>query len=223
MKFICQLLLIGLLFGALTKGARSAEAAPRLTLSPASGSYSSGTEFKVKIGVETEAQKSAGVDVWASFDATKLEVVEIKKISNPVYAFAEISPNINNTTGKFDMSFVSNSISTYDATTLTGDLAEVTFKAKTTGTASLNFTCSKDFIDSNIISADTVNADIIDCAANQSGSYTITAGVGGDTTTATATPTKAKSLPQTGVSLPTIAVVSFGTLMMASVWFLRWL
>lgn len=218
MKGKVLFLILGLGLGAMGWGVRAVEAAPRLTLSPASGSYSSGTDFKVNIGVETDGQKSAGVDVWATFDATKLEVVEIKKIANPAYGFAEISPNINNSTGKFDMSFVSTSMSTYDSVALTGNLAEVTFKAKATGTASFNFVCSKDFIDSNIISSESINSDLIDCASNQSGSYTITQGVGGEV----AAPTTS-TLPQTGTSLPTVILLSFGVLTVASVWLLRWL
>ena len=143
-----------------------------------------------------------------NFDATKLEVVSITKIANSDYGFAAITPNINNTSGTFTVSFISNNSNPNEATSYTGNFAEVTFKGKATGTASLNFTCSKDFVDSNIIASDTINTDLIDCATNQSGSYTITAGVGGDSTstTATATPTSS-TLPQTGATAPTVIMV----------------
>ena len=221
MKYPCRLtLLLVLIMLFWVHGIKAAVAAPRLTLTPASGSYSNGTQFTVTIGVETDSQKSAGVDVWATFDATKLEVSGIRQISNAAYGFAQISPNIDNTNGKFDMSFVSNSTSTYDATALTGALAEVTFRAKATGTASLNFTCSKEFVDSNIISSDTTNTDLIDCASNQSGSYTITAGVGGDSTTTTTT-TTTSTLPQTGVSTPTVLMMVVGVVSVLSALVLR--
>ncbi|MCL4384674.1 cohesin domain-containing protein [Patescibacteria group bacterium] len=225
MKHSCRILVMMVLVSLFSVvGARAVEAAPRLTLTPASGSYSNGTQFTVTIGVETDGQKAAGVDIWSTFDATKMEVVGITQVSNPAYGFAQISPNIDNTTGKFDMSFVSNSTSTYDAQALSGALATVTFRAKATGTASLNFTCSKEFTDSNIISADTTNTDLIDCASNSSGSYTITAGVGGDssvTTTAATTPTR--TLPKTGVATPTVVMVVVGVASVLSALALRWL
>ncbi len=220
----CQLLLIIGTVSLLWVGAvHGVLAAPRLTLTPASGTYSNGDQFKVDIGVETDGAKSAGVDVWATFDATKLQVVSITQISNPAYGFAEISPNINNTTGKFDMSFVSNSMSNYDATALTGNLAEVTFKAIATGTASLNFVCSKAFTDSNIISSDSTNTDLIDCASNQSGSYTINPGIGGDASAVTPTGTITKTLPVTGVDAPTIALIVVGVMSVLSAAVLRFL
>lgn len=188
---------------------KAVEAAPRFTLSPASGSYSQGSQFQVNVGAETEGQKTGGIDIWATFDASKLEVVSITKIADASYGFAEIQPNINNDAGKFDVALVSNSQSSFDAVAISGDLIQITFKAKATGTASLNFTCSAgSFTDSNIISSTQTNQDLIDCPSNPSGSYTITAAVGGDTTTTTST----KQLPQTGVATPTIVMIVMGCL-----------
>lgn len=212
MKVTCRIVnLVVFLALFMTVSVRAAMASPRLTLSPSSGSYSNGTTFQVNVGAQTESQKTGGIDIWGTFDATRLEIQSITKIADSSYGFAAISPNINNDSGKFDVALVSNSQSSYDAVAIAGDLIQITFKAKATGTASLNFTCqSGSFTDSNIISSEATNQDLIDCASNQSGSYTITDAVGGDSSTST--PTSAKQLPQTGMETPTIAMLIIGIL-----------
>lgn len=227
-------------------------AAPRLTLTPVSGSYTNGSTFTVSIGVNSDGEKSSAVDVWASFDKAKLEVVSIVKSSNPPFAF-DMTPRIDNTAGTFEFSCASTNMSAFEDAVINGELAVVTFRAKAIGTAALNFTCTPgSTIDSNIFNSD-IN-DVISCSANSVGSYTITAGTSGttptptSTTTLTPTPTttigstptpttstttattvtptitsSTTTLPQTGSVGSTIGLIVFGAISLASALFLKFL
>ncbi len=221
--------------------ASAVKAAPRLTLTPISGSYTNGSEFTVMIGVNSDGEKSSAVDVWASFDKSKLEVVSITKAANPPFSF-DMTPRINNTAGTFEFSCASTNMSAFEDAIIVGDLAMVTFKAKAIGTASLNFTCTAgSTTDSNIFNSD-IN-DVISCAANSVGSYTITAAsstvTSTPTTAATSTPTPTSStttsststptipttasLPQTGAVGTTVGLIIFGAISLASALFLKFL
>jgi hypothetical protein len=222
-------------------GINAVEAAPRLTLTPVSGDYTKDSTFTVSIGVNSETEKSSAVDVWATFDAAKLEVVQIVKSANPPFPF-EMTPRIDNVNGNFDFSCASTNMSAFDDVVINGELAIVTFKAKDLGTANLNFTCTEgSTIDSNIFNSE-IN-DVISCTANSSGSYTITAGTGGETSTPTPTPTTSTStntststptptststtttseLPQTGGIGSTVGLIVFGVISVASALFLKFL
>lgn len=190
-------------------------AGPMLKFSPSTGTYTNGDTFKVTIGVDSGTEKSQGVDAWATFDPSKLEVVSIETAASPAFSFA-LGKNIYNDTGKFDISCSSTDMGTYQATTLQGDLVVVTFKAKSTGTVNVNFACTAgSSIDSNIFNMSA--SDVINCALNQNGTYTINAG--GGNTDPTATPTTGSSttttttsgeLPQTGGVETTIGLMIFG-------------
>ena len=120
-----------------------------------------------------------------------------------------------------------------EAVAIRGDLAVVTFKAKATGSAAVNFTCTAgSTIDTNIF--DTSGNDVIDCASNVNGIYTITAGSGGvtDPTTApTAVPTTVVNnvttvpgeLPRTGGIGATLGLMIFGIVGALAGVALRWL
>lgn len=166
------------------------EAAPRLTLTPVTGTYSTGNTFTVAVGVNSDTVKSSAVDVVANFDASKLEVVSIVKSANPPYAF-DMTPRIDNINGKFDFSCASEDMSTFGEKVIVGELAVVTFKAKAVGTANLNFVCAQGItVDSNIF--DSMPDDVISCSNNNVGSYVITMGA-----VSTVTPTQAPNLTAT--------------------------
>jgi len=102
----------------------------------------------------------------------------------------------------------------------------LSFKAKATGVASVNFTCNVGAVtESNIINQSAL--DIVECASNQSGSYTINAGGGGDDLVDTPTPTTVVSgddeLPQTGGVAQTLGMVVFGMVSVMGALMLRWL
>lgn len=224
----------------ITVNARAVVAAPRLILTPISGDYANGSTFTVSIGVNSDGEKSSAVDVWSTFDKTKLEVVSIVKSANPPFPF-EMTPKFDNTAGTFQFSCVSTNMSAFDDAVINGELAVVTFKAKAVGIASLNFTCTPgSTVDSNIFNSE-IN-DVIGCSANSVGSYNIIAGsvtttptVTTTTPTITATPTLTNSitsapatdlgttsttLPQTGAVGSTIGLIIFGVIGLASALFL---
>ena len=223
MKKILALTLV--LFGLLSASPVMA-VEPMLKFVPSTGSYANGETFKVTIGVDSGTETSQGVDAWVSFDASKLEVVSIDTAPNPAFSFA-LGKNIYNDTGKFDISCTSTDMGTYQATVLSGDLVVVTFRAKATGTVNVNFTCAAgSTIDSNIfnMTAD----DVIDCASNQNGTYTITAGSDIDpeptsVTTTTTETTETTELPQTGGVETTIGLLIFGVVGLLSSLALRFL
>lgn len=190
-------------------------AGPMLKFSPSNGTYTNGDTFKITIAVDSGIEKSQGVDAWATFDPTKLEVVSIENAPTTAFNFA-LGKNIYNDTGKFDISCSSTDMGTYEAKPLLGDLVVVTFRAKGTGTANVNFACTAgSTIDSNIFNMSA--NDVINCALNQNGIYTINAG-GGNTADPTATPIPTtaadagseKELPQTGSVGTTIGLIIFG-------------
>lgn len=188
-------------------------AGPMLKFSPSSGTYTNGETFKITIGVDSGTEKSQGVDAWATFDPAKLEVVSIENAATPAFAFA-LGKNIYNDTGKFDISCSSTDMGTYEAKALLGDLVVVTFRAKGTGTANVNFVCTAgSTIDSNIFNM--TASDVINCALNQNGVYTINASSSTADPTATPVPATTTSdtdeeLPQTGSVETTIGLLVFG-------------
>jgi len=205
-------------------------AGPLLKFVPSTGTYTNGETFKVNIGIDSGTEKSQSVDVVATYDPTKVEVVSIDALTNDSFQFI-MEKNIYNDTGKFTAWFISVAPGTYEATVITGDLATVTFRPKTTGTINVNFSCTTgSTIDSNINNASAL--DVINCASNVNGVYTITAGGGGGSTPdPTATPVPANddgggddtTLPQTGGVGTTIGLLVFGIVGILSSLALRWL
>lgn len=204
---------------------------PMLKFVPSSGTYTNGETFKVTIAVDSGVEKSQAVDAWATFDSGKLEVVSIETAASPVFSFS-LDKNFNNSTGKFNANCISSDMSNFTATTLVGDLVTVTFKAKATGTASVNFNCTAgSTVDTNIYNLSA--ADVIDCASNVNGVYTINAGGGGTTADPTATPvpsdggsdttTGSEELPQTGGIGTTLGLIVFGIVGVLSSLALRFL
>lgn len=207
-----------------------AVAAPRFTLDPASSSVVVGQAFSVLMGVDSETEKVIGIDVAASFDAGKLSVESIEKVEPPAGGYnSTYTPDnaiIHNDTGKFELTLPSADSSVYTGVVAKHNLLKINFKAKSTGTATLNFTCTAGLVtESNIISDKGV--DVIDCATNQSGAYTIAAGAGGESTpettvAPTATP-RPSELPRTGGVGPTVGLMVFGVMAVVAAWFLRFI
>lgn len=207
-----------------------AMAAPHFTLTPSSANETVGQNFVVTMGIDSDTEKVIGVDIKATFDASKLEIVSIDKGTVPSdgynFTYTASQPIIHNDTGAFEVTLPSADSSVYTGAVAKHELLKITFKPKTTGVATLNYVCSANSVtETNIIGQ--AGSDVVDCASNQSGSYTISAGVGGDTTTAstvTATPTVAgssSSLPKTGVVENTILMVVVGLGSMIAAAFLK--
>ncbi|PIU72933.1 hypothetical protein COS78_04440 [Candidatus Shapirobacteria bacterium CG06_land_8_20_14_3_00_40_12] len=227
MKKFWLILFLVLLFE--VKLAVAVMAGPMLKLSPGSGTYNNGSTFEVTIQVDSGTAKSMAVDAWLTFDANKLEVVSIENPASPAFANT-MGKNIYNSDGKMDMSFNASGDSTLsESTVIKGDLAVIKFRAKNTGTAQVNFTCqSGSSIDTNIF--DIQSVDVIDCASNQNGSYTITGGGSEPISTpvppqATVTPNDGSGaeLPQTGSVGTTIGLLIFGIVGLIAGTILKWL
>lgn len=210
-----QTLLFFLLMGVVS--AKAVSAAPRIYLDPSSGNYNSGTEFSVKVKIDTDGRAAMAADALVNFDSTRLEV---KQVATGGF-FSGFDYNISNSNGRITIySFAEQALQTR---TGTGDLATVTFKAIASGTATVSFLCQAG---SNSDSAiwDSTGNDLIDCASNGSGSYVIGSSVGGtsptntpapETTTAPDAPTPTPSqLPETGIETPILGLLIGGGIMM---------
>jgi hypothetical protein len=204
-------------------------AAPRFTFTPATGSYTVGSNISVVLGAESETEKVLAMDVMGTFDAAKLELLSVEKVSQPAFNFTYDAgaAKIQNDTGTFEVTLTPASTSLYDAATVSGPLLTFTFRAKAAGTAIVNLSCTQgNTRDTNIANQD--GADVVSCAANQSGSYTITEPAGGDagvisTPAPTSSTTTATELPQTGGFGTTMGLLIFGSISILSVLLLGWL
>lgn len=216
-----------------TIGVKAAEAAAHLTLTPTTKTVNSGDTFDVVVGIESGTDKVFSADVWMTFDASKLEVESVNMVGAPAFPFSLGTKNIDNTAGTIKIGLNPTSTNNMAATTASGGLLTINFKAKNTGVAAATFTCAPGNLnDTNII--DPTYNEIIDCASNQSGSYTINAG-SSTTPSNTPTPTPVTSsgstvttptntpanLPQTGTDGPTIGLVLFGLMSIVGSIYLR--
>lgn len=211
-----------------------AYAAPHFTFSPSSGSYTNGASFAVVLGADSGVEKVVAMDIVGTFDATKLEISSIEKASSAAFNF-DYGANtaiIHNDTGKFELTLAPSGSSVYDGVVVNGSLLVINFRAKAVGTASVNLTCQSGSVtESNIINQS--SADMVDCASNQSGSYTITEASSGTNPTSTFAPAAATSvptaaattttseLPRTGGLTETLGLVIFGMAAMGCALFLR--
>jgi len=195
----------------------AALAVPHFTLSPASESQTVGQNFSVVMGVDSDTEKVVGIDIKASFDSSKLEVVSIEKgvVPDDGYQFSYTSGQaiIHNDTGVFEVTLTPLNQSVLTGPIAKHELLKITFRPKASGTATLGYTCLPgSVVETNIISQ--TGTDVIDCNANQSGSYTIGSGTGGDSNppaaTATPVPSGSTSLPQTGAIENTLILIGLG-------------
>jgi len=195
-----------------------AMALTKLTLTPASGTYKVNDQIKVDVGIDSGTDKVYTGDLYMVFDASKLELLDAVSMSPQAFPFELGQKNIDNTAGKFDILLAPLSTTTNLAEVAKGGLISLTFRAKAIGTGFLNFNCTAGSTsDTNIFNPDLM--DVVDCASNQSGSYTIQAGdstaptptTGSTVNTTVTTPTTVPSqLPQTGVLTPTLTLLILG-------------
>jgi len=209
-----------------------AMATPHFTLNPSSASETTGQNFTVVMGVDSNTDAVIGIDIQGTFDASKLQIQSIDKVSsNGGYQFTYTSSQaiIHNDTGKFELTLPSADSSVYTGVVAKQDLLTITFKPIASGTATLNYVCAAGSVaDTNIINQ--AGNDVVDCASNQSGSYTIADGSSGSSPTATPTQTSTiaaatavptTSLPQTGGTENTIALLVLGISGMMAAWYLK--
>lgn len=200
---------------------RAAMAGAHISLSPSSGNYSVNNTFTVTMNADSASEVVGGVDAVGTYDSSKLELVSATKASGMVFESTDGggSCSINTgTAGKFSITCYSNDALTDKA--INGPLVVLNFRAKSTGTATVSFTCtSGSTTDSNIVKTST-SGDVISCSENVGGSYTIGESDGDNEDESTTTPA---SLPQSGSTGVTLALVVFGAVTVLSAVFLRFL
>lgn len=227
MRKVSSILILFLLFFVVCGKANFALAAPHFTLTPTSGSYGVGSNFSVILGVDSNTENMASADIVGTFDAARLEIVSIDKVTSPAFAFdynSSTTPIIHNDTGKFEITLNPSSSSTFDYKPASGPLLTINFRAKAVGSANLGLTCQAGSVtDTNIINS--LAVDVVDCPSNQSGSYTISPATGGEsgvTTTITTTPKLTSTqLPKTGSVASTFGLIIFGAVSVVGALFLR--
>jgi hypothetical protein len=226
-KFVQVSLLVLMFF--LIKGRIGAvQAVARLYFDPASANKTLNETFTVTARVDSSGEVVGGVDGIGTYDSSRLELVSITKASDMVFTNLDSGGNCQIGTsdgGKFSFTCYANSA--VDNTAVSGSLVVFSFKAKATGTATVNFTCTDgSTVDSNIVKTST-SADVISCSSNGSGTYTISEG-SSSSSTATNTPTPTSTttsteLPQTGNVGVTVGLVLFGLVSLVSAVFLKFL
>lgn len=216
---------------------KAVEAAPHLTVNPGSGSYSVGANFSVTLGIDSSGEIVGGADGMGTYDSARLELVSITTAANMVFANTSSggSCSIDNSAGAGKFSFSCYSNDALSDVSVVGDLVTITFKGKSSGTATLNYDCSTgSTTDSNIVKSSTVT-DIINCASNQSGSYIMSETSTDPTSTPTPNSSSSSSssdptsvptsteLPQTGNLGVTLSLIAFGAVSLLSALFLKFL
>lgn len=202
--------------------ARAVEAAAYLTVGPTSGNYSVDDTFVVTLGVNSGGTVIGGVDGVGTYDSSKLELTSIVQADGMVFKDVDGGGACtikDEEDGKFSFACYANQ--SYGDKSVSGDLVKLTFKATSTGTASLSYTCANGSTsDSNIVGVSSIT-DIAVCGSNQSGSYTIGDGT---SSTSASTPTgTTTSLPKTGNTGVTVGLIVFGLISLVSAAFLKFL
>jgi hypothetical protein len=192
-----KILLYLLAFLAILIFPKNVLAAASLSFSPASGSYSVGTEFNVNIILNTGDSNTDGVDVVIKYDGNKLQYVS--NTYGSLYANT-FSPNTA-TSGQVILRATTATTSPPTYYKGTGTFSTVKFKAIAAGTANLYFDfTSGSTVDSNVAYQ---GEDILGSVSNAS--YTIGAGgVGGSS------PSPSPSVPVSGTTTPTVMVLILG-------------
>lgn len=207
---------------------KAAMAGPHLSLDPSSGNYSVNGTFNVTVKVNSSSEVVGAIDGVGTYDSSRLELVSINQAPSMVFESVNGGGScmVDSTTGRFNFTCYSNN--SLSDQSLSGDLVVLAFKAKATGTATVNFTCaSGNTTDSNIIKTSNA-ADVIVCGENVNGSYTIGENSSSSSTSVTNTPTPtttsgSSTLPQTGGIGMTLGLIVFGTISLASAIFLKFL
>jgi len=176
--------------------------AGKMEFNPATGTYAKDATFTVKVIVDTESINATSADAVIQFDNTLLSV---DSVADGTF-YPTVLHSDNN--GTLVISGIVNSV---DAVVSgKGELATITFKALTAGTASVKFDCTQGQLnDSNISKSETSSQsdiDVLTCSSLVNASYTITSN-GSVTPTstdsgATATPTLAGAVTATPTSIP---------------------
>lgn len=175
--------------------------AGKMEFNPVSGTYAKDATFTVKVLVDTSSQNTTSADAVIQFNNTLLAV---DNVADGTF-YPTVLHSDNN--GTLVISGIVNSV---DAVVSgKGELATITFKGLTGGTASVKFDCTQGQLnDSNISKSETSSQsdiDILTCSSLTAGSYIITSSGSSNTPTPSntgATPTTAGVVTATPTSIP---------------------
>ncbi len=159
-KFLVSISFIFVFFGVSASLAQAAT----LSLSPSSGTYSKGSSFTVSVLVSSTDKTMNAASGLIAFPTDLLSVSSISKTGSIVDFWAQ-DPSFSNTAGTIDFESV---LLPPGFTGSSGKLITITFKAKASGTANLNFTSG------SVLAADGVGTDILTYSGTAS--FKITAG-----------------------------------------------
>jgi len=228
--FLTILIIIFLFTASVSVNAVYAQSFKFQLATPATPAASVGSNFDVKVLINTAGKQSLGADAIVVFDSSKLDIKSVQKGT-----FYEVFQDhaIGGTTNKYLLSAWQSTELNPVSTATDTLLGTLTFNAKAAGSANLSFDCTSGSTDSNIW--DTNQADIIKCsdtlplALNIGAAATPTATLTpGPTATpaATATPRPTSTpvptntprptiaeLPRTGVAEMTIGALGLGALL----------
>lgn len=196
MRLLLTLLIIFILFiSAAFVNAAYAQSFKFQLANPASPAASVGSNFDVKVMINTAGKDSPGADAIIVFDSNKLG---IQGATNGNFFTGAFEPHsIGGTTNKYLLSAwqTPNEYKSSSTDTLFGT---ITFNAKAAGSATLSFDCTSGSADSNIW--DTNQTDILKCTDTQP--LTLTIGGPGPTSTPAATLTPAATATPRPTSTP---------------------
>lgn len=168
-------------------GTNSVEAAT-LGISPLSGSYAVGSTFIVTLSTASEAAALNAVSGTVSFSPSQLEVTAVSKAQSMVSLWVK-DPTFSNTAGTVQFEGV---VPNPGFTGTDGRILAITFKVKTTGSATVSYTAG------SILANDGDGTEIL--TSKSGATYTLTPAVVPKDTSATGTTTKSTKV----ITLPLV-------------------
>ncbi len=192
-QIVLKLVFKVFLFGLLLFGFQQSVLAADVLFSPSTGSYSSGQTFTATIQVDPKGASVNAVEAKISFNPAILSVVSVSKTGS-VFSLWTTEPTFSNSAGTIE--FGGGSPSPFSSRS---NLAVVTFRAVTEGTAQVKFDTA------SALAADGKGTDIIGAAVTAN--YTITAATTPQPQPETPTPTPTET-PNNNE--PTDATIAFG-------------
>lgn len=149
------------LFVLVVFGVASTAFAASLSLSPATGVYTSGQTFSATVLVNTNGKAINAADGTVSFDPNQLAVVGVSK--GPIFSLWTADPSFSNSAGT--VSFSGGTPTGY--TGGAGSVVTITFRAKGSGPTKVNFSKG------SVLAADGLGTNVLNNMAG--GNYTISA------------------------------------------------
>ena len=135
--------------------------AATLSASPNTGVYTAGGTFSTRVVINTSGAAINAAEGSLTFDTQKLSIVSISKGS--IFNLWTVEPTFSNTSGT--VTFGGGSPSGYSGSA--GTVLTITFRAKTAGTAKVNFR------DGSVLAADGKGTNVL--TSMSGGTYTIAA------------------------------------------------